>query len=64
MSDVVEGTEEMSDEQATERQVLPGEPFPLGATWDGGGVNFSLFSANAERAVLCLFDDDGNEERI
>ena len=34
----------------------PGKPFPLGATWDGMGVNFSLFSENAERVELCLFD--------
>jgi isoamylase len=39
----------------------PGEPFPLGPTWDGQGTNFSLFSENAERVVLCLFDADDNE---
>jgi glycogen operon protein len=37
-------------------RALPGEPFPLGATWDGQGVNFSLFSEGAERVELCLFD--------
>ena len=39
-------------------QVLPesGRPYPLGATWDGAGVNFALFSANAQRVELCLFD--------
>ena len=31
----------------------PGRPFPLGATWDGNGTNFSLFSENAERVELC-----------
>ena len=36
----------------------PGSPFPLGAEWDGHGTNFSLFSENAERVELCLFDDD------
>ena len=41
------------------RDVWPGRPFPLGATWDGQGTNFSLFSENAERVELCLFDDDG-----
>jgi glycogen operon protein len=41
----------------------PGRPFPLGATWDGTGTNFSLFSEHAERVDLCLFDGDG-EERI
>jgi isoamylase len=45
------------------RTVWPGEPFPLGPLWDGEGTNFSLFSENAERVELCLFDGD-NEERI
>ncbi len=34
----------------------PGKPYPLGAVWDGEGVNFSLFSQNAEKVELCLFD--------
>jgi isoamylase len=42
-------------------EAWPGRPFPLGPTWDGEGTNFSLFSENAERVVLCLFDDAGNE---
>jgi isoamylase len=42
----------------------PGEPFPLGATWDGRGTNFSIFSEVAERVELCLFDDGGGETRI
>ena len=37
-------------------RVWPGRPFPLGATWDGAGVNFSLFAENAEGVSLCLFD--------
>jgi glycogen operon protein len=45
-------------------EVWPGEPFPLGASWDGYGTNFSLFSENAESVELCLFDDDDNEQRI
>jgi isoamylase len=45
------------------RQVWPGAPFPLGATWDGAGTNFSLFSEHAERVELCLFDGDV-EERV
>ena len=45
-------------------EIWPGEPFPLGAIWTGAGVNFSLFTEHAERVELCLFDDDGNEERI
>ena len=36
--------------------VWPGQPYPLGATWDGAGVNFALFSEHAERVELCLFD--------
>jgi glycogen operon protein len=42
--------------------MLEGRPFPLGATWDGLGVNFALFSANATRVELCLFDSTGTEE--
>ena len=43
--------------------VWPGRPFPLGATWDGDGTNFSVFSENAERVELCLFDAAGDEQR-
>ncbi len=42
----------------------PGQPFPLGASWDGDGVNFALWSAGAEGVELCLFDGDGTERRI
>jgi isoamylase len=42
--------------------LVPGSPYPLGATWDGEGVNFALFSANAERVELCLFTPDGSRE--
>jgi isoamylase len=38
-------------------RVWPGQPFPLGAHWDGEGVNFALFSENATAVELCLFDD-------
>ncbi len=37
-------------------KIKPGHPFPLGATWDGSGVNFSLFAENATKVELCLFD--------
>src|SRR5205823_11482361 len=37
-------------------RVWPGSPYPLGATWDGVGVNFALFSEHATRVELCLFD--------
>ncbi|HTJ93185.1 MAG TPA: glycogen debranching protein GlgX [Pararobbsia sp.] len=39
-----------------------GSPFPLGATWDGKGVNFALFSAHATKVELCLFDKNGRTE--
>lgn len=42
--------------------VWPGRPFPLGATWDGRGVNFAIFSAHAEKIELCLFDSAGRHE--
>jgi glycogen operon protein len=47
---------------ATRARVWPGQPYPLGATWDGKGVNFALFSAHAERVELCLFDAAGVRE--
>jgi glycogen operon protein len=40
----------------------PGQSYPRGATWDGEGVNFSLFSANAEKVELCIFDANGRRE--
>jgi isoamylase len=42
----------------------PGRPYPHGATWDGEGTNFSLFSENAESVQLCLFDEAGQETCI
>ena len=42
--------------------IREGRPFPLGATWDGLGVNFALFSANATKVELCLFDIEGMRE--
>ena len=44
------------------RAVWPGQPYPRGATWDGEGVNFSLFSANADKVELCIFDPSGRHE--
>jgi len=46
------------------RASLPGSPHPLGATWDGAGINFALFSEHAEAVELCLFDGEGAEERL
>ena len=39
------------------RTILPGRSYPLGATWDGTGVNFAIYSENGQRVELCLFDD-------
>ena len=44
-------------------ELLPGRPWPLGATWDGHGVNFAVFSSSAQRLDLCLFDDSGEHEQ-
>ena len=46
----------------TELIVWPGKPYPLGASWDGEGVNFALFSERAENVELCLFDEFGRHE--
>jgi isoamylase len=43
-------------------RLTAGTPHPLGATWDGRGTNFALFSANATRVELCLFDSNGRRE--
>jgi glycogen operon protein len=46
----------------TQPIVWPGRPYPLGANWDGEGVNFALFSEHAEAVELCLFDQAGRRE--
>ena len=45
-------------------QIWPGSPYPLGAGFDGGGTNFSIFSEVADRVELCLLDDSGRETRM
>ena len=45
-------------------RLWPGSAYPLGATYDGTGTNFALFSEVAERVELCLFDDDGTETKL
>jgi len=45
-------------------RLRPGHSYPLGATWDGAGVNFALFSENATGVDLCLFDEQCRETRI
>ena len=46
----------------TDSPIREGQPHPRGASWDGKGVNFALFSAHATRVELCLFDDSGERE--
>ena len=41
--------------------IWPGAAYPLGATWDGSGTNFALFSEVADRVQLCLFDAAGHD---
>src|SRR5690349_1718425 len=41
-------------------KTLPGSPYPQGATWDGTGVNFAIYSENATRVELCLYDEIGS----
>ncbi len=45
-------------------KVWPGSPYPLGATWDGAGVNFALFAENATGVELCLFTGPDDHEEI
>ena len=47
---------------AAPRTVWRGRPYPLGATWDGEGVNFALYSQHAEKVELCLFDPTGRRQ--
>jgi isoamylase len=50
--------------EAAALTVQPGDSYPLGATWDGQGTNFALYSENAARVELCLFDGDDRETRV
>ncbi len=54
----------MARRPSREVSISEGRPFPLGATWDGLGVNFALFSAHATRVELCLFDPTGRREMV
>jgi isoamylase len=61
----MEPSERSTSQDATEPiPVWPGHPYPLGATYDGAGTNFSLFSEVAEKVELCLIDRDGYETRV
>lgn len=54
----------MSDSSSSALQVWPGDPYPLGSTYDGAGTNFAIFSDVAEKVELCLVDEDFNEQTI
>ena len=49
-------------QHAAHRDLWPGSAHPLGATWDGEGGNFAVFSRHAEKVELCLFDEQGKRE--
>ncbi|RYY76167.1 MAG: glycogen debranching enzyme GlgX [Gammaproteobacteria bacterium] len=53
---------ERPDQLTLSSRTCEGQPFPLGATWDGQGVNFAIFSAHATKVELCLFDAEGKAE--
>ncbi|MCX8562811.1 glycogen debranching protein GlgX [Mycolicibacterium mucogenicum] len=57
-------TESAGAEDNRRTEVWPGKAYPLGATYDGVGTNFAVFSEAAERVELCLFDDDDTETRV
>src|SRR5689334_11711432 len=52
------------DDRQVFMEIWPGHPYPLGATYDGAGTNFALFSEAADAVELCLIDDDGGEQRV
>ncbi len=56
------GTPQLDTASAGRHRMTEGLPYPLGATWDGSGANFALFSANATKVELCLFDPSGRRE--
>ncbi|WP_181957968.1 glycogen debranching protein GlgX [Nonomuraea mesophila] len=45
-------------------EIWPGDPYPLGATYDGAGTNFSLYTEVADKVELCLFNEDNTESRV
>lgn len=51
-----------TDTELMGRTILPGKPFPQGATWDGAGVNFAIYSERAEKIELCLFSSPDSRE--
>src|SRR3569623_982578 len=60
---VLDFTKTDAPTRSAHMRVWPGRPYPLGATWDGAGVNFAIFSEHATKVELCLFDSaDATEE--
>jgi len=57
-------TETVNPPRAVTTEQWPGKAYPLGATYDGSGANFAVFSEVAEKVELCLFDADGAESRV
>ncbi|MFC7739098.1 glycogen debranching protein GlgX [Roseomonas sp. GCM10028921] len=55
-------TAQATNGNGRQQRISEGRPFPLGATWDGLGVNFAIFSAHATKVELCLFDATGENE--
>jgi isoamylase len=61
---VTETVDSVDSPRAAPAEQWPGKAYPLGATYDGSGTNFALFSEVAEKVELCLFDADGAESRV
>src|SRR5260370_38038519 len=59
---MVESTDSLG--WGADMEIWPGEPYPLGANFDGTGTNFSIFTEVAERVEPCLFEEDGTETRM
>jgi isoamylase len=59
---ILTSSPDLSVNKSNRFAIWPGRPYPLGATWDGEGVNFALFSEHAESVELCLFDPSGKRE--
>ena len=61
---MTETVDSVDSPRAAPAEQWPGKAYPLGATYDGSGTNFALFSEVAEKVELCLFDADGAESRV
>ena len=61
---MTEAVDSLEPPRAAPIEQWPGKAYPLGASYDGSGTNFALFSEVAEKVELCLFDADGTESRV